>query len=125
MEYKYKPGDKFILEITEQHQESYLSGIPQPSYLVKGFDGPFSENVLDKLERIEPPMAAAPKTNVDRIHNMSLDDLAAVIMCPYDTAGEDKELMPCVQEGEDPEFTKKCYECSKAWLQKEADHGQT
>ena len=68
---------------------------------------------------------AAALTNADRIRNMSIDDLAAVIMCPYDTAGEDKDIMPCAQEGEDPEFTKKCFECCKEWLRKEVDHGET
>lgn len=60
---KYNIGDKFILEITEIDQEVVTQGYPKPAYLVKGMNGAFSENVLDKLERIEPQMAAVPKTN--------------------------------------------------------------
>lgn len=119
---KYKPGDKFILEITEIDQEAFLRGYPHPTYLIKGMNGAFSENVLDKLERVE---LQTERTNVDKIRNMSVDDLAAVIMCPYDTAGETKEIMPCIQEGEDLEFTKKCMECCKAWLQKEVTNGKS
>ena len=139
---KYKPGDRFILEITEIDQEAFLRGYPHHTYLIKGMDGAFSENVLDKLERVEPKTERIepkteriepkteriePKTvltNADNIRNMSLEDLAAVIMCPYDTAGDPKEIMPCIQEGEDPEFTKKCLECCKAWLQKEVSSGK-
>ena len=119
---KYKPGDRFIVEITGVDSEASFQDYPHTVYQVKGA-GVFSENVLDKLERIEPQMAAG-LTNADKIRNMSIDDLAAVIMCPYDTAGEQKEIMPCVEAGEDPEFTKKCYECCKAWLQKEVSSGQ-
>ena len=118
---KYKPGDKFILEITEIDQEAFLRGYPHPTYLVKGMDGAFSENVLDKLERVEPQMI---RTNADRYRNMSIEDLAAVIMCPYDTAGDPEEIMPCVQAGDDPEITKKCLECCKVWLQKEVSSGK-
>ncbi len=117
---KYKPGDKFIVEIVGVDNEASLRGYPHASYQVKGADC-FSENVLDKLERVEPQMI---RTNVDRYRNMSLDEMAAVIMCPYDTAGDQKEIMPCIQAGEDPEFTKKCLECCKAWLQKEVSSGK-
>lgn len=55
---KYKPGDKFILEITDIDQEAVTQGYPKPAYLVKGMNGAFSENVLDRLEPIEPQMAA-------------------------------------------------------------------
>ena len=55
---KYKPGDKFVLEITGIDEETVTQGYPKPAYLVKGMNGAFSENVLDKLERIEPILAA-------------------------------------------------------------------
>ena len=57
-ESKYKPGDQFILEITEVDEEAVTQGYPKPAYLVKGMNGAFSENVLDKLERIEQQVAA-------------------------------------------------------------------
>ena len=119
---KYNPGDKFTIEITGVDNEASFRGYPHTVYQVKGA-GVFSENVLDKLEYIEPQMAAI-RTNADKIRNMPLDDLAMMIVCPYDTVGEPEEIMPCVQAGEDPEFTKKCFECCKAWLQKEVSSGQ-
>lgn len=51
-ERKYKSGDKFILEITDIDEEIVTQGYPKPAYMVKGMNGAFSENVLDKLERI-------------------------------------------------------------------------
>ena len=57
-ETKYNIGDKFILEITDIDQEAVTQGYPKPAYLVKGMNGAFSENVLDKLERIEQQVAA-------------------------------------------------------------------
>lgn len=59
-------------------------------------------------------------TNADIIRNMPDEELAMIIMCPYDTAGE--EIMPCILDGEDPEFMPqgRCFECTTKWLKKEA-----
>ena len=116
---KYKPGDKFILEITEEDRESRLQGYPHTAYLVKGMDGAFSENILDKLER---PMVTEPaRTNADRIRSMSDEELAMVIMCPYDTAGDDEDIMPCIKiPFEDAPDSKTCMECTMAWLRRQS-----
>ena len=118
---KYKPGDKFILEITEIDQEAFLRGYPHPTYLIKGMDGAYSENVLDKLERVEPQMI---RTNVDRYRNMSLDEMAAVIMCPYTGEGVHKEALCEKMQLLSAPDDKICIECCKAWLQKEVSSGK-
>lgn len=58
-------------------------------------------------------------TNRDRIKNMSDDDLSFILMCPYDTSGEPADIMPCVTDESLPS-QKKCCDCIKAWLGKEA-----
>ena len=118
---KYKPGDKFILEITEIDQEAFLRGYPYPTYLVKGMDGAFSENVLDKLDRVEPQMV---RTNADNIRNMSIEDLAAVVMCPYTGEGVHKEALCEKMRLLTAPDDKICIECCKTWLQKEVSSGK-
>lgn len=39
------------------------------------------------------------RTNGDRIRSMTDEELAWILMCPYDTAGEPEEIMPCVRDG--------------------------
>ena len=57
--------------------------------------------------KAEPPTAKAapPTTNADRIRAMSDEELAAIVMCPYDGCNR--------SDG-------KCYECSLEWLQSPA-----
>ncbi len=60
-------------------------------------------------------------TNADRIRMMTDEELTKIIMCPYDTAGEPADIMPCVREGNvsvPPQF---CYECTRKWLRAEAE----
>lgn len=63
-------------------------------------------------------------TNADKIRNMPDEELAMIIMCPYDTAGD--EIMSCILDGKDPEFQPpgSCYKCISKWLKKEADPEQ-
>lgn len=75
-------------------------------------------------QQIKPQPAAVIKTNEDKIRNMPLEGLARMLPCPYDTAGEQENIMPCIQVGEDPESTQRCYSCIKAWLQKEVRNGE-
>ena len=51
-------------------------------------------------------------TNGDRIRNMNDEELAAVILCPYDTAGDPIDIMPCVKDGKQ--------QFSISWLQRES-----
>lgn len=62
--------------------------------------------------------------NRDRIKAMSDDDLAFILMCPYDTYGSGGyDELPCVKDeaicGMPDE--KYCHGCLKAWLDKEAE----
>lgn len=62
-------------------------------------------------------------TNADRIRKMTDDELAEIIMCPYDTVGKPANIMPCVRDGNmqvsvPPQF---CYECMRKWLRAEAE----
>lgn len=45
-------------------------------------------------------------------------ELAWILMCPYDTAGEPEEIMPCVRDGAGPDFTppSRCLQCTVEWF---------
>lgn len=58
-------------------------------------------------------------TNGDKIRNMTDEELAFVIMCPYDTIGEEDEIMPCMKQNFKASPTN-CCKCVEAWLKKEA-----
>ena len=58
-------------------------------------------------------------TNREKILQMNDDDLALVLMCPYDTSGDLEDLMQCVVNDVPPQV-KNCCQCIKDWLQKEA-----
>lgn len=62
-------------------------------------------------------------TNADRIRNMSNEELALAIMCPYDTAGDSKEIMPCIKEHGNNELVppKYCYTCVMNWLKEKVE----
>ena len=51
------------------------------------------------------------------------EELAWILMCPYDTAGEPEEIMPCVRDGAGPDFTppSRCLQCTVEWLKKRSD----
>ena len=69
-----------------------------------------------------------PKTNGDRIRNMTNEELTKIIQCPYDTAGTE-DIMPCVLDEDEPEFVpyEECQKCMLNWLEKEvtADDQET
>lgn len=54
-------------------------------------------------------------TNADRVRNMTNEELAGIIMCPYDTAGD--EIMPCIDP--DKSTVKQCCKCVREWLSKD------
>lgn len=66
-------------------------------------------------------------TNADKIRNMTDEELAIMIMCLYDTAGDENEIMPCIKDGMDPEFMPpgSCYKCISKWLKKEVKPEQS
>ena len=70
------------------------------------------------FKEVEEGMEKPEENNGDGIRSMSNEDLAFVLMCPYDTAGETKEIMPCVKETGTMELAKPgtCYQCILAWL---------
>lgn len=62
-------------------------------------------------------------TNGDRIRAMSDEELAVIILCPYDTAGEPANIMPCIKDGNVQEFVsqEECKKCIVEWLEREDD----
>lgn len=56
-------------------------------------------------------------TNADKIRNMSDEELAEIILCPYETAGDESEIMPCMLEGKQTVET--CRKCCVEWLKRE------
>lgn len=60
-------------------------------------------------------------TNADKIRAMSDEDLALVIMCPYDTVGDESRIMPCILSAP---RSKDCYKCTLEWLRREHGEGK-
>ena len=61
-------------------------------------------------------------TNADKIRSMNDEELSKIIMCPYDTAGDPIDIMPCIkdhgiQELVSPEY---CNKCMMQWLERGA-----
>ena len=72
-------------------------------------------NMIEAVDR-----GARQMTNSYRIRNMSDEELAAVLMCPYDTAGDPIDVMPCFKDGtQNMVDSKHCIQCSVEWLQRE------
>lgn len=63
-------------------------------------------------------------TNGDRIRRMSNEELADIVFCPYDTAGEPEEIMPCLLGEESFVSPDKCKECMMAWLGREINEAK-
>ena len=68
----------------------------------------------DEEEQIE--------TNIDRIRKMSAEELAAVLMCPYDVDETSVgEAIPCYRNDRQELVTKEeCRKCCVNWLKSEA-----
>lgn len=59
-------------------------------------------------------------TNGDMVRQMSDEDLALVLMCPYDTAGDPVDIMPCIKEYGTMNPTQEyCHACLVKWLKRE------
>lgn len=60
------------------------------------------------------------KTNGDKIRSMNNEELTNVIMCPFDTAGEPADIMPCVIETGTMELAspETCRKCMMEWLER-------
>ena len=60
-------------------------------------------------------------TNGDRIRNMTDEELTQALLCPYDTAGDPIDIMPCIRDGEIQELVEpeKCKDCMVEWLHRE------
>lgn len=69
-----------------------------------------------------PHFKKIKQTNADRIRSMSDEELAVIIMCPYDTAESGLDQMPCAKDGIQKMVTvEECRKCSIAWLQSEVE----
>ena len=50
---------------------------------------------------------------------MTNEELAEIIMCPYNTAGDPDNIMPCVADDNvNPASDKDCYKCCLKWIQR-------
>lgn len=64
----------------------------------------------------------SPKTNADRIRSMSDEELARIIMCPYDTEVRSIDDIPCAEHGMQMFVTpEECKKCCIKWLQSELE----
>lgn len=58
--------------------------------------------------------------NGDRIRQMSNEELTEVLLCPYDVAGAQINIMPCVKNGiQEMVGPKQCKKCIEDWLEKQ------
>lgn len=62
-------------------------------------------------------------TNREKINNMTDEELAFVLMCPYDTLGKSFDEIPCHADGSTTEQVtpQRCMECAVAWLKAQAE----
>lgn len=61
-------------------------------------------------------------TQGDHIRSMSDEEIAEIIMCPYDTAGKPIEIMPCTKDGIQEFVTpESCKKCIIEWLHSEVE----
>lgn len=72
--------------------------------------------IYPEIECNQCEIAQKEQTNYEKVKEMSIEDMALMIMCPYDTLGDD--VMPCIDS--DTASQKQCYECTLNWLKKEA-----
>lgn len=96
----YRAGIRTVEELRQKRTWELQS--------IRSFGVGCLREVKEALERLE---AAKPFTNADRIRGMSDDELAAIIMCPYDG---DKDL--CSRPGS-------CTACCAEWLRQPAAEG--
>lgn len=96
----YRAGIRTVEELKQKRTWELQS--------IRSFGTACLREVQEALSHLEDEK---PFTNADRIRGMSDDDLAAVIMCPYDG---DKDL--CSRPGT-------CLACCAEWLQQPAAEG--
>ena len=77
---------------------------------------PVETEKMEALVRDLVSKMTEPETNGDKMRSMTDEELAVVIMCPYD--GESLKSMPCTSQ--ELMAAEKCIACSKAWLSREA-----
>lgn len=70
--------------------------------------------------------ASKPRTNGDKIRAMTDEELTKIIQCPYDTAGKQEDIMPCILDEEEPDFVpyEECQICMLNWLRKEGQEAK-
>lgn len=95
-------------------------------FIIKGINGEFypcKPDIFEKTYEYDGKDSTGKTTNADAIRSMSDEEMAEIIMCPYDTAGKPADIMPCVKDGNiqelvSPEYCKKCM---MDWLQSEVE----
>ncbi len=59
-------------------------------------------------------------TNKEKIQSMTDEELATVLLCPYDAAGNQLDIMPCIKDGIQRFITpEECNRCMIHWLNME------
>lgn len=79
------------------------------------------KEIIDEPYQPKDLKKGSAMTNADRVRSMTDEELAVFLMCPYDTAGNTEDIMPCILDGKDPEFVEpgRCKECTMKWLNRE------
>ena len=79
------------------------------------------KEIIDEPYQAKDLEKGPAMTNAERIRSMTDEELAALLACPYDTAGNPVNIMPCITDPElqgfaTPEY---CKTCMMKWLNRE------
>lgn len=90
--------------------------IPKQRYFCTDENGFISSRCLFKVSHIKT-FTLATMTNFEKIKSMSIDEMARSCSCPYNISG-DPPYINC-EIGE--KFKYNCIDCTKHWLESEAE----
>ena len=118
-----KYNDKCLVKAEKRNDFDAMNYFRALNFAVDRANG-FMDDVeeMQSNEKEKEKDNRKPQTNIDRIRTMSEEELAAVIMCPYDLDETSfGEKIPCYQNGRQELVTEEeCHKCCVNWLKSEA-----
>ena len=82
----------------------------------------YAEKLVNEVKEEYLAISEKKLTMADKIRSMSEEELAAVLMCPYDMDETPFDKMPCHQNGRQELVTvEECRKCCVNWLKSEAE----
>ncbi len=82
----------------------------------------YAEKLVNEVKEEYLSMSEKKLTMADKIRSMSEEELATVLMCPYDVDGTSFDKMPCHRNGREELVTvEECRKCCIQWLKSEVE----